>query len=158
MADHFPHTSRAGHHGLELGVDLLRYVGAVAGALIPGDEHYPSGADAQVASWIQDRASQNDVTVLTRLSELWPVGNGDDAASALASMEAVDPVSFAYLRELVYHAYYSSRRVLAAMSDRGYRYHGAPQPLGYRIAEAMQLPTKQRGSYIPTEEVHRVSQ
>lgn len=157
MTDQFPHTSRAGYHGLTLGRELTTYLASVADALIPGDAHYPSGSVAQVSTFIQDRASEQDVTLLEQLRLLWPL-TGDGATEALTEMEAADPVSFAYLRELVYHGYYSSRRVLAAMADRGYSYHGAPQPLGYRITDTMKLPSTPRGSYIATEEVRHVSQ
>lgn len=64
---------------------------------------------------------------------------------------------FAWFREFAYHGYYASPRILAALTDRGYEYHGAPQPLGYAIAEQMRKPQSHRGAYLPTEAVKRVA-
>jgi hypothetical protein len=157
MVDQFPHTSRAGHFGLTFSPELMGYLGAVATALVPGDGEYPSGSEAQVSTFIQDRSSEGDREVLLRLSSRWPADDADQAIAAVREMEAADPEAFLYLRELVYHGYYSSRRVLAAMADRGYGYHGAPQPLGYRIEEQMNVPSKVRGTYVSTDEVSRAS-
>lgn len=157
MTDQFPHTSRAGYHGVTLSPELTAYLDAVSDALVPGNDRYPSGSAAQVSTFIQDRVSDKDVELLDSLRRLRPVTDANGAVVVLAEMEATDPTSFAYLRELIYHGYYSSRRVLAAMADRGYVYHGAPQPLGYRITESMRMPSTARGGYISTEEVRRVS-
>lgn len=151
----FPHPSRPGHYGQHLTADVQSYLVLLASAMIPGTETYPSGGDAQVIGFIQDRASAEDVVRLGRLGELWPAGSVAEATVAVRSMEREDPDSFVYLRELLYHGYYSSHRVLAAMTDRGYAYRGAPQPLGYAITEAMQTPSVARGSFIPTDEVTR---
>jgi len=43
------------------------------------------------------------------------------------------------------------------MQDRGYDYHGAPQPLGYALPGTTAVPASPRGSYIPTSEVTRAS-
>lgn len=155
--NHFPHTSRAGHYGLQFPADLLDYLSHVSNALLPGNGEYPSGAVAQVPTFIQERASDNDQQILQQISGHWPAGSDQEAATALREMEQSDAVSFAYLREFVFHGYYSSHRVLAVMADRGYRYHGAPQPLGYRIDDVMKQPTKPRGTYIATENVQHVA-
>jgi len=156
LSDDFPHSSRAGHYGLTFPKDLLTYIGVLATALIPGNEKYPSGGDAQVAAFIQDRASSTDMELLQKLSERWPTKSVNGAVEALRKIEQQDPMSFAYLREFIYHGYYSSHRVLAVMADRGYAYHGAPQPLGYKVPDVMSRPTKDRGTYIKTEEVSHV--
>lgn len=83
--------------------------------------------------------------------------NVDSARAALEKVETENPELFAWLRAFVYHGYYSSPRVLAAMKDTGYGYHGAPQPLGYQISDDLLLPTKGRGSFIPTDEVSRAT-
>jgi len=157
MSDGFPHPSRPGFYGLQLQPQLASYLGVLADALIPGTATCPSGREAQVVDFIRDRASQNDIDLLDQLSHLWPAAGADQAKAALETMERDDPISFAYLRELVYHGYYSSRRVLAVMADRGHGYHGAPQPLGYQIQDVMSRPTKARGSYIATGDVQHVS-
>lgn len=157
MSGGFPHPSRPGHYGQRLPGKLRDYLALVATAMIPGSETYPSGGDAQVVGFIEDRASAEDVVRLERLMELWPALAVTEATVAVRVMELDDPESFAYLRELLYHGYYASHRVLAAMTDRGYAYRGAPQPLGYEITETMKVPSVARGSYIPTEEVTRVT-
>jgi hypothetical protein len=153
----FPHPSRPGHYRQVLPEDLWAYLTLVATAMIPGGEGYPSGAEAQVVGFVQDRASADDVVALQQLMVRWPASSASEAVVAATSMELEDPASFVYLRELLYHGYYSSHRVLAALTDRGYAYRGAPQPLGYEITETMSVPTVARGSYLPTEEVTRVA-
>lgn len=157
MTAGFPHHSRPGHYGTRLAPELQQFVATMASALIPGSEEYPAGSEAQVDVFVAERASGDDVERLTAIAERWPADTVDQAASSLARMEQGDPMAFLYLRELVFHGYYSSRRVLAAMVDRGYRYHGAPQPLGYPKTEELLLPSERRGSFIPTDEVTRVS-
>ena len=157
MSAGFPHQSRPGHYAPTLTPELRQYVGAVAEALIPGGDGYPSGREAQVEHFVVDRASDQDAQLLAAIAERWPATSVDQAAANLAAMEIDDTASFVFLREFVYHGYYASRRVLAAMIDRGYRYHGAPQPLGYPKTEELLLPTDARGSFIPTNEVHHVA-
>ena len=157
MSAGFPHQSRPGHYAPTLSAALQQYVGTVAEALIPAGDGYPSGREAQVEHFVVDRASEQDAQLLAAIAERWPVTSVDQAAANLAAMEREDAASFVVLREFVYHGYYSSRRVLAAMVDRGYRYHGAPQPLGYPKTEELLLPTEPRGSFIPTDEVHHVA-
>lgn len=157
MSAGFPHQSRPGHYPPTLTPDLQEYVGTVAEALIPAGDGYPSGREAQVALFVADRASEQDARVLSEIVERWPAASVSQATANLGAMEGQDAASFLFLREFVYHGYYSSRRVLAAMVDRGYRYHGAPQPLGYPRTEELLVPTAQRGSFIPTEEVHRAT-
>jgi hypothetical protein len=152
----FPHHSRPGHYGVVLSEELQQYIVTVASALFPGDEVYPSGEKAHVAHFVAERASEQDAEALATIANRWPAANMEQAKDSLIAMEREDSMLFSYLRELLVHGYYSSRRVLAAMVDRGYTYHGAPQPLGYPVGSELLLPTQQRGSYIPTEEVARV--
>lgn len=132
---------------------MRTYIAVMATAFIPGSPEHPSGAEAQVDLFMGDRASAQDVAFLSAMAQRWPAALVEEATATLTSMQDEDPVSFAYLREFVYHAYYSSRRTLAAMVDRGYEYHGAPQPLGYPRTEELLVPRERRGSYIPTDQV-----
>ncbi len=156
MTTGFPHQSRPGHYAPTLSDSVQEYVAAVAEALIPGGDGYPSGREAQVALFVADRASEQDAALLSTIAQRWPAPSASVAATSLGEMERVDTASFVFLRELVYHGYYSSRRVLAAMVDRGYRYHGAPQPLGYPKTEELLVPSVRRGSFIATEAVQHV--
>jgi hypothetical protein len=153
----FPHPSRPDYYGLSFTPALATYVSVLASALIPGNSHYPSGGDAQVGRFIEQRSSPRDLEVLERMRAQWPATSVEEAHNRIQAMEIDDVATFVWLREFVYHGYYASRRVLAAMADLGYDYHGAPQPLGYRIDEAMTMPSGSRGTYIPTGEVTRVS-
>ena len=157
MSAGFPHHSRPGHYAPTLTDELEQYVGVVAEALIPSGDGYPSGREAQVHLFVADRASQQDARLLTAIAERWPATSVNQATANLAAMEREDATSFQFLREYVYHGYYSSRRVLATMVDRGYRYHGAPQPLGYPQTEELLVPSAQRGSFIATSEVTRAT-
>lgn len=157
MTTGFPHQSRPGHYAPTLTDDMQRFVATIADALIPGTDCYPSGGEAQVHLFVAERASQRDASMLSAIAERWPATSVDEATANLTAMERDDVPSFVFLREFVYHGYYSSRRVLAAMVDRGYRYHGAPQPLGYPQTEELLVPSARRGSFIPTDEVVHVA-
>lgn len=157
MSRGFPHHSRPGHYGSDFPKELQGWVGEVASAFFPGSEGYPTGRQAQVAHFVAERASNEDVRTLSAIAERYPAEDVSGAVASLTSMERDDSVSFLYLRELLTHGYYASKRVLAAMVDRGYSYHGAPQPLGYPRSEELLIPSETRGSYIPTEEVSRVA-
>lgn len=152
----FPHPSRPGHYRLSLDDDLRRALAMLSDAMIPGDDRYPSGSEAQVPLFVEARASAADLEALRTI-----VGDrqfdGSSAAQALRQLENGNPLLFAWFREFVYFGYYASHRVLAAMADAGYAYHGAPQPLGYQIDEQMMLPGQSRGSFIPTAEVARAA-
>ncbi|GAA1124791.1 hypothetical protein [Nocardioides aquiterrae] len=156
MTAGFPHHSRPGYYPPALSEELSTYVATMAAALVPGGAGYPSGREAQVGRFVAERASGQDAEVLAAVAQRWPAGSDAEATASLVAMERDDPTAFAYLRELVYHGYYSSRRVLAAMIDRGYAYHGAPQPLGYPQSEELLVPSARRGSYTETTEVSRV--
>jgi hypothetical protein len=153
----FPHRSRPGIQGTTFPEELLSYLSLIATAVIPGDDVYPSGAEAQVPSFIELRASIMDLAAFESLMARYPAGSPGIAADRVAEMERDEPMTFAWLREFVYHGYYASHRTLAAMADRGYEYRGAPQPLGYTIDDVMMTPQAHRGSYIPTAGVKRVS-
>ena len=153
----FPHRSRPGIQQTVFPEELRDYLSLIATAIVPGDDVYPSGAQAQVATFIEQRSSAVELTMLESLQARYPAESPQIATEQVAMLERDEPTVFAWLREIVYHGYYASRRTLAAMVDRGYEYHGAPQPLGYRIDEVMLTPGSQRGSYISTEGVVRVS-
>jgi hypothetical protein len=153
----FPHPSRPGFYGLILSEELRKALTVIATALLPGDGTYPSAAEAHVVRFIEQRASERDIEFLRQVIEGRELDSPEAGVSAVAELEREDPIAFAALRELVYHGYYASARVLATMTDRGYAYHGAPQPLGYAIVEEMAVPSTPRGSYIPTEGVARAA-
>lgn len=153
----FTHRSRPGIQGTVFPNELLSYLSLLATAMIPGDELYPAGAEAQVPTFIEQRATTLDLTALESLMARYPAATAAIAIQRVIEMERAEPIAFAWLREFVYHGYYASHRTLAAMADRGYEYHGAPQPLGYRINDVMMTPQTRRGSYIATEEVRHVS-
>src|SRR5262245_48947659 len=129
----FTHPSRPGHHRQSFTAELRDRVALLASALIPASEGYPSGGDAQVATFMEERASRADRLRLEDIVDRFAVTSPENAYAALQQLESGEPLVFAWLRDFIYHGYYASRRVLAVMADRGYGYHGAPQPLGYSI-------------------------
>jgi hypothetical protein len=143
--------------GTDFPAELRSPLGDVGRVLIPGGQGYPSGGDTSVSRFIAARASAEDIAYLERLLPGLPFGDDERLREALSAFETEDPVSFARLRALIYHAYYSSPRLLAALADRGYDYHGAPQPLGYPLDQDPLVPTHTRGGYVRTEEVRRVA-
>jgi hypothetical protein len=153
----FTHPSRPGHFGTTFSDELRRHVASLCDAMIPGEGDYPSGSHAQVPTFIELRASEEDRARLEALAERYPLDTPEDAAVALTALEKADVGTFGWVREYVYHGYYASPRVLAAMRDRGYDYHGAPQPLGYSLPGETGRPAAARGSYIPTSEVTRAT-
>lgn len=152
----FPHPSRPGHYGVIFDDELKSALAVLVSALIPGDSTYPTGAEAQVVDFIEARSSETDKQLAQDVVGRCAHDSVPSAASALRGLEGEDPLLFAWLRDFAYYGYYASRRVLAAMADRGYAYHGAPQPLGYTISEDMLIPSVRRGSFIATEEVTSV--
>lgn len=157
MTTGFPHPSRPGHYAPKLTREIQQYVATIADALIPNTDGYPSGREAQVDLFVAARASAQDASLLVAIAERWPATSVTQATESLSAMEVQDAGSFVFLREFIYHGYYSSRLVLSAMVDRGYRYHGAPQPLGYPRTEELLVPSVRRGSFIPTDEVNHVA-
>jgi hypothetical protein len=153
----FGHPSRPGFYGISFSPELREQVALLCEAMIPGDGSYPSGREAQVPQFIEERSSAADKERLTALVARFPLTAQADAVAALAELEEVDPAFFAWLREFFYHGYYAARRVIAAMNDRGYDYHGAPQPLGYSLPGETARPARPRGSYIATSEVSRAT-
>jgi hypothetical protein len=143
--------------GADFPAELRSPLDDVGQVLIPGGQGYPSGGETSVSRFIAARVSAEDIAFLERLIPGLPTGDDEQLAEALSALEAEDPVSFARLRALIYHAYYSSPRLLAALADRGYGYHGAPQPLGYALDQDPPLPAHTRGDYVRTQEVRRVS-
>lgn len=149
------HTS-APASGADFPPELLAALRSVARVLIPGDDHYPAADEAGVARFIAARAGPGQISLLRRLTAGLPVRDPDRLAGALSALERREPAGFGQLRDAVYQAYYCSPRVLAALADRGYDYHGAPQPLGYPLGPAPAAPTHARGSYLATSEVRHV--
>lgn len=152
----FPHPSRTGYYDQTLLPATRAAVAALVSALIPGNDIYPSAAAARVPQYIEAHVSPEEVELLENLVDGLGELDSEAAVELLEEWEAGRPDVFSWLRELAYHAYYGAPLVIAAMVERGYGYHGAPQPLGYRITETMQVPSQRRGSFVPTSEVRRV--
>ena len=152
----FPHQSRPGYYGITFSGELKERLRVLVTAMIPGGESYPPAGEAQVVEFLEARSSGEDRDWLTDVAGRFDGKTVASATDALTQLEADEPDLFAPLLQFVYHGYYSSHRVLAAMTDRGYAYHGAPQPLGYVTDPNLLAPPSGKGSYIPTSEVTRV--
>lgn len=149
-----PHPSHPGHFGLSLSAAAADALGAVADALIPAGDSYPSARDAGVVEFVADRMAPVEAQALESLLAGLP--SGGDVAGWLRELERERPEDLLLLTTWVYQAYWCSHAALAALRRRGSDYHGAPQPLGYRIPDYDAAPSTPRGGYIATEEVTRV--
>lgn len=147
----FPHPSRPGYYGLEFSDELSSAAALAADVLIPGNEHYPSASSVLVVNFIEERSSAQDREKLEQVVNLLrPNLNSEEAMQAL---ELEHTELFIWFRDFVYHAYYASNLVLDSLSKRGYAYHGAPQPLGYRTQVDQARPLAMRGFHFSSVEV-----
>ena len=153
----FGHPSRPGFYGVSFTPALNTQLGFLCDALLPGGGGYPSACEAQVPRFIEERSSPEDAGLLGAIIGDAACASASEASSHLESLERDNILSFQWLRQFAYHGYYASHRVIAAMNDHGYDYHGAPQPLGYALPGVTGLPAHSRGSYVKTEEVTRAT-
>jgi hypothetical protein len=153
----FEHPSRPHQGATRLDAETQKYVALLAAAYFPGSADYPDGRRAQVAAFVAERATEEDARLLGDLARRRPASSVADAADVLRGLETGEAELFGYLAVLLCHGYYSAHRVLAAMADRGYAYHGAPQPLGYPSSGELMRPSTVRGSHLRTEEVARAT-
>ena len=149
------HSSYPGFHDAPLSEDGARKLARVADVMVPPADGFPQ-AGPLVAHFVSERIDPVERDVLEhamqRLDDL-----GDEAvASWVSGLESDEAETFVVLRNWVYYGYYSSSAVASALRLSGSRYHGAPQPFGYQIAEDAPVPATPRGSYLPTEEIRRV--
>jgi hypothetical protein len=123
----------------------------VARIMIPAWEDLPD-AGAITVDFVSRRAEPADAEFLGAVTTALRA----PSAATVRDFETRRPADFAVLRWWVYSAYYSSPVVIGLMQLAGSRYHGAPQPLGYRIDDEAPVPATPRGAYQRTEEVTRV--
>ena len=150
----FPHPSRPGYYDVTFDPGLISDLKNCVDVLIPGNRHYPSASQARVVSFLESRSSEADKVALSAVVKL--LAESGISESSMRDFEAADPTTFQWFRDFVYYGYYASHKVLDALETRGYDYHGAPQPLGYRVAEPQPIPQSQRGSYVQTMEVRSI--
>lgn len=147
---------RPDFHMLTLNRNTARALEMVADLLIPGGNGYPPASSAKVVQFIEGHLSPGEQKLLEDLLSNLDHQNTEEAKHWLTQLEEEDPGMFGFIRWYVYCAYYASPHVLGALKDRGYDYHGAPQPHGYALEEDPPIPRGDRGSYIPTKEVKNV--
>jgi len=145
------HPSRPGFHDAPLSAACRARLALVAEAMIPPAAGWPPAGEL-VAHFVSRRTSPAQRDSLEALLE--PLeGLAPEAVEGwLGGLESGRPESFAELRTWVYHGYYTSGAVIDVL-DAAAGYHGAPQPLGYRIETPPRAPAHARGSYRRTEEV-----
>jgi hypothetical protein len=135
------HPSMPGYYSVSLGLGIMDQLQAVASLMIPASETLPAGGDV-VPGFVEARISPGEADRLRRILE-------EIGEPGVASIKLLE-------RAWVYRGYYGSSLVVSLMHHHGSRYHGAPQPLGYSIDRPGPVPVTVRGSYLKTEEVHRV--
>ena len=153
----FPHQSRPGYYGITFTTTQREILAHLSDAMIPAGDNYPSASEAQVVQFVEERSSVDDVARLSTIEASLSGTARSDMGAVLRNLEEAEPETFIWLRQFIYHGYYSSHRVIAAMVDHGYDYHGAPQPLGYAITKEPRIPATHHGSFISTAEVTHVA-
>lgn len=149
------HRSHPGFYDAPLSPDGARRLARVADVMIPAVVGFPPAGETVVpfvSEWI-DPAERD---LLERAMERIDDGGDAEIASWVSGVEQCDPETFVLLRNWVYFGYYSLGIVAAALKLAGSRYHGAPQPFGYRLDQDAPVPSTSRGSYLTTDEIRRV--
>lgn len=137
-------------------------------ALIPGDGHFPSASEAGVVARFKARLRDlRGESYISAIQDALPVDGSfaalDEAQrnDALAALEQSQHAMFEEMLAVLYFSYYESPLVTAAIQQSGLTYHNPPQPIGYRMSvfdpsNPLELPSHNRGHYVPTEAVRRV--
>ena len=137
-------------------------------ALIPGDGHFPSASEAGVVARFEARLRDlRGASHLGAIQDALSVDGSfvalDEAQrnEALAALEQSQHALFEEMLAVLYFSYYESPVVTVAIRQSGLTYHNPPQPIGYRMSvfdpsNPLELPSHNRGHYVPTEAVRRV--
>jgi hypothetical protein len=149
------HSSHPGYYDAPLSPEAARKMERVADVMIPAADGFPA-AGRIVTRFVSDRIDPVERDLLERAFEQLDATEDGDVASFISQLELAEPETFLVLRNWSYYGYYSSGAVVTALQLAGSRYHGAPQPFGYRIEQEAPVPSTPRGSYLSTEEVRRV--
>ena len=110
---------------------------ALFDTLLPGEEGFPSGAEANVGAWLAARAERFSAAladVLKRLPADFPALGADAREAALREIERDAPAAFHALTTGVYSAYYASPAVRTAIEAKTGYFARPPQPDGYALA------------------------
>jgi hypothetical protein len=144
-------------------------VALLVDTLLPGDDLFPAGSAVGVQALLLARLARlRGDSALGELSRAiadagGPLGALDAAGRnvAVAKLQRRYAALFDDVLKIAYLSYYESPVVQDAIRALGFTYHSHPLPEGYaaqlgRFDPARDAPTHQRGSYIRTEDVHRV--
>ena len=140
-----------------------RIVEALVTVLLPGDELFPSGAEAGVQTKLVERLADLEGEaaldrVIEAVAELAATAE-EQRRAVVEAFEAGEPALFGRVRDLAYLAYYENPFVQDAIRSLGFSYNATPLPKGYglrRFDLTNDRPTHGRGHYVPTEAVRRV--
>lgn len=141
------------------------YLDAVTERMIPPTEDWPAAGALHVGDMVLPQLRELEWTLLQSALErlgTYEAFAADDGASQDASLrrlEAAEPALFDILQRVVYLGYYAHPAVLAELRRRGYDINDAPQPAGYRMLplDPARVPAGGPGSWVATDEVHRVT-
>jgi hypothetical protein len=140
-----------------------RIIERLVETLLPGDEDFPSGAEAGVSTKLVERLADTDgdgavERVLKAVDALETVPPAE-ARSVVEAFERDEPTLFARVRAITFVSYYENPFVQEAIRDLGFLYNATPLPRGYGIRRfdmEKDVPQHSRGRYVPTDEVKRV--
>jgi hypothetical protein len=149
------HSSHPGFYDAPLSLDAAAKMERIADVMVPAADGFPA-AGPIVAAFVSDRIDPIERDLLQAAFAEIDATDDESLTAWISQLELDAPETFVMLRSWVYYGYYSSGAVATALQLSGSRYHGAPQPFGYRIDEDAPVPSTPRGSYLTTEEVRRV--
>jgi hypothetical protein len=148
-------------------VEAARLLADLADVIIPGDETWPSGATVGVQGVVAMRLLEEfGEAELGRMAPSLlraggPLAGRDEEAriAIVRTFESAEPALFSWLRDAIYYAYYENPFVAAAIRAKGRPYELRPHVAGYPLPAfdpASDAPRHGRGSYVPTDAVHRL--
>ncbi len=115
------------------------FIDALAEALLPGDAHWPSGAEVDLAELVQSISAlvpghtKSMDELLQELGDTFIEGSRLERRANLEAIERERPDLFGVARLVVLDAYYRHPRVLGVLAVRcGYR-AAPPQPTGFPV-------------------------
>lgn len=137
------------------------YLDLITERMIPPEGQWPSAVALRVGEDILGhlRPSESRLVEAT-LERIAPYSDfvrmsGRERDAAIRRLEDQDHTAFSLIRQIAYLAYYAQPAVVTLLQTMGHDIRLTPGPEGYRMDpfSAADVPTRPRGTWIPTEQV-----
>jgi hypothetical protein len=148
------HASWPNNYDAPLSAEAEAAIAAIADVMIPPLAGRPDAGEL-VPRFVSERISPAERDSIQEFLGEIEGTSRPDLRVWLETLEAARPDCFEALRAWVYYGYYTSGTLIDILHAQA-GYHGAPQPVGYKIDHAPRIPMAQRGSYLRTDEVVNV--